>query len=108
MILSELDPGHYIGVTAPLAQLAEQLTLNQRVIGSSPMRGSWCNRVQFAAKCCIFPFDACYHSCRCVNLPNQHVGRLNVRCVKDELALLILVHWLGDPLGLTVLRMFIQ
>ena len=26
--------------TAPLAQLAEQLTLNQRVIGSSPIRGT--------------------------------------------------------------------
>ena len=30
---------YFSGLSAPLAQLAEQLTLNQRVLGSSP-RGS--------------------------------------------------------------------
>ena len=37
IIMSPASPAH----SAPLAQLAEQLTLNQRVVGSSPTGGIW-------------------------------------------------------------------
>ena len=35
---------------APIAQLAEQLTLNQRVVGSSPTRGTYFNHLHFVLK----------------------------------------------------------
>src|SRR5438128_1280820 len=49
---------------APLAQLAEQLTLNQRVIGSSPIRGtpSFCQQLAAVALACLRPLfssDSC-------------------------------------------------
>src|SRR5947207_11914035 len=62
--LSERDCSatfNFFSPVAPLAQLAEQLTLNQRVIGSSPIRGipSLCTVSQVSA-----PTSATPHALR--------------------------------------------
>ena len=45
--------------SAPIAQLAEHLTLNQRVLGSSPSGGTWlvCSRLHRSADTCILAFS---------------------------------------------------
>ena len=51
-----LGPGPEFALYAPLAQLVEQLTLNQWVLGSSPR---WCTKRASNARCRLF--SSCCH-----------------------------------------------